>query len=100
MKLKNIKRTYLALQIGIVALAVLALFAGSRIYPPTTDEALREVKIWTTVFIVSLMTIAALIVLLIYFKPKAKEIIQDSELLESGTKNMFEEGESDDQKEE
>jgi uncharacterized membrane protein len=92
-KLKKIKQTYLTLKIVTVVLVGLAFFAAGQIDIPYTEEALRKTKVWTIIFIVSLILVAILVVLLMYFKPKAKKIMQESESLEEGTRYVFGEGE-------
>lgn len=97
MKLKKIKQTYLTLKIVTVVLVSLAFFAAGQIDIPYTEEALRKTKAWTIIFIVSLISVAILVVLLIYLKPKAKKTMQESESLEEGTRYIFGEGEGNEQ---
>lgn len=97
MKLNNSKRLYRALQVTAAVLTGVGLFAGARIYPPMTEESLREVTIWAIILIVSVITLAIVIVLLTYFRTKAKQLVQESEILEESTKYVFEEGENHDQ---
>lgn len=97
MKLKKIKQIYLALKVAVGILVGLALLVASKIDIPYTDEALRTTKIWMIILIIALAAIVVSTILLKYFKSKAQKIIQESEILEEGTKYIFEEGEDDEQ---